>query len=165
MDLVPTDYEVESKHTRRRQQLVLGLKSMEDQLFTSAALLRLTFKLKHSLLKRVPFEILLVNLVQQPTDRMLVPILPRDKLEAYRKNWTSDSEVGRKFRYQTESRLAGNAVNHKFQVQSLRFLPGTPKALETYRSTLVERFGLFAIGTTLTPNQLRNYLAECGAPI
>jgi hypothetical protein len=106
---------------------------------------------------------------------MLVPILPRDKLDAYRQKWTSDSEVGRKFRFQTESRLAGNAANNKFQVVSLRFMPGTPKALENYRAKLVDRFGLFAmsalkfyvssLGESVTPGQLKAALADCGADI
>jgi hypothetical protein len=106
---------------------------------------------------------------------MLVPILPRDKLNAYRQKWTTDNEVGRKFRFQTESRQAGNAANNKFQVNSLRFLPGTPKALENYRVKLVNRFGLFAmaalrfyvlsLGDSVTPAQLKTALADCGADI
>lgn len=105
---------------------------------------------------------------------MLVPVLSRTKLEEYRRSWTCDTEVGRKFRFQTESRLAGNAASDKFQVTCLRFLPGSPKALEEYRNRVIERYGIFGIsaikyfigaGRTLTVNELRNSLHDCGVDI
>ena len=87
-------------------------------------------------------------------ETMLVPNLPRDKLEEYRNHWTCDNEVGRKFRFQTESRHAGNSANDKFQVTCLRFLPGTPKALEVYRERVVERFGIFGLSA------IKHYLGK-----
>ncbi len=58
--------------------------------------------------------------------------------------WTCDTDIGRKIRFQTESRLAGNAANKKFVVDSLRMLPGTPRALENVREKIVERYGILA---------------------
>lgn len=87
----------------------------------------------------------------QMTDEVLLkPNLPRDKLDEYRKNWTCDTEAGRLLRFQTESRLAGNCANNKFQVHSLRLLPGAPKSLEEYRGRIVDRFGVFAIAALKT---------------
>ena len=48
-------------------------------------------------------------------------------------------------RFQTENRRAGNAANKNFQTPSLRLLPGTPRTLETYRSKLLEEYGVLAL--------------------
>jgi hypothetical protein len=105
---------------------------------------------------------------------MLVPILPRTKLEEYRKHWTCDTDVGRKFRFQTESRIAGNAANDKFQVNCLRFMPGSPRSLEAYRARVMERYGLFGLSalklclgsnTTVSSDQLKQCLHSCGVEI
>jgi hypothetical protein len=71
--------------------------------------------------------------------------LSRDKLEEYRKQWTTDTEIGRTYRFNTETRLAGNAISDKFQTHSVRFLPGTPKSLENFREKLVEKYGILAL--------------------
>lgn len=71
--------------------------------------------------------------------------ITREQLEAYRKQWTTESEIGRKVRYITESRLAGNQANAKFQMSCIRFLPGTPKALENFRERLIEKFGVLGL--------------------
>ena len=73
------------------------------------------------------------------------PTMTREKLEEYRKKWTTDNEVGRQYRFQTETRTAGNAVNKSFQTLSVRFLPGTPKALEDFRERLIEKYGILAV--------------------
>lgn len=73
------------------------------------------------------------------------PTMTREKLEEYRKKWTVDNEVGRQYRFQTETRTAGNAVNKSFQTLSLRFLPGTPKSLEEFRERLIEKYGILGL--------------------
>eukprot|EP01036_Dinobryon_divergens_P026673 gene26674-35349_t len=73
------------------------------------------------------------------------PTMTREKLEEYRKKWTIDNEVGRQYRFQTETRTAGNAVNKSFQTLSLRFLPGTPKSLEDFRERLIEKYGILGL--------------------
>ena len=77
--------------------------------------------------------------------KLLQPKLSREKLMDYRRQWTCDKESSRKIRFQTESRLAGNAVGGKFHTNTVRILPGTPKSMEEYRSRLVERYGIFAL--------------------
>jgi hypothetical protein len=76
---------------------------------------------------------------------LLEPRLSREKLLESRNKWTCDNEANRKIRFQTESRIAGNAAAGKFLTHSLRILPGTPKSMEVYRSRLVERYGIFAM--------------------
>jgi len=71
--------------------------------------------------------------------------LTREQLETYRKNWTTESEIGRKVRYVTESRLAGNMANSKFQMSCIRYLPGTPKSLEHYRERVIEKYGILGL--------------------
>lgn len=73
------------------------------------------------------------------------PRLSREKLLEYRQQWTVDNEASRNIRYQTESRIAGNAAAGKFLTHTLRILPGAPKSMETYRERLVERYGTFAM--------------------
>ena len=50
-----------------------------------------------------------------------------EKLEEYRRTWTSDVPVSRDLRYQTESRRAGMNMPLKFQIASVRMLPGMRK--------------------------------------
>lgn len=71
--------------------------------------------------------------------------MTREKLEEYRKKWTMDNEVGRQYRFQTETRTAGNAANKIFQTLSVRFLPGTPKSLEEFRERLIEKYGILGL--------------------
>lgn len=78
---------------------------------------------------------------------LLQPTHPREQIEEYRETWTVDKESNRKVRYVTESRLAANQAAGKFfQISSVRFLPGTPKSMEDYRSRLIQRYGIFGIG-------------------
>jgi hypothetical protein len=76
----------------------------------------------------------------------LKPKMPQDKLEQYRKTWsTEENDKMRQLRFSTEARrAAAHAVSKQFAVPSVRFLPGTPKSLETCRSQLVEKYGIFA---------------------
>lgn len=86
-----------------------------------------------------------VVMQEDTTYKLLNPRLSREKLLQYRQQWTCDKESNRKIRFQTESRIAGNAAAGKFLTNNLRVLPGTPKSMETYRTRLVERFGIFAM--------------------
>lgn len=73
--------------------------------------------------------------------------MQREKLEEYRKQWTTDSDTHKEMRFRTESRAATNqAAAKKFRVHTLRMLPGTPKAMEDYRKRLVDRYGVFCVG-------------------
>jgi hypothetical protein len=100
----------------------------------------------------------------------LAPNMSLEKIQAYRKKWTCDTEVGRKIRFQTESRIAGNAANKKFVVSSLRLLSGTPQALENLRERYIERYGVLAfcalqhyIGTgTIHCTKLKMAIKEAG---
>lgn len=71
--------------------------------------------------------------------------MSRDELVDYQKTWSSDTPASRTMRFQTENRRAGNAANKNFQTPSLRLLPGTPRILETYRSKLLEEYGVLAL--------------------
>ena len=71
--------------------------------------------------------------------------MSRDELVNYQKTWSSDTPASRAMRFQTENRRAGNAANKNFQTPSLRLLPGTPRVLETYRSKLLEMYGVLAL--------------------
>ena len=82
---------------------------------------------------------------EDATYTLLKPRLSRDKLLEYRQKWTTDKEANRKIRFQTESRIAGNAAAGKFLTNNLRVLPGTPKSMEVYRERAVERYGIFAM--------------------
>ena len=82
---------------------------------------------------------------EDTTYTLLKPRLSREKLLEYRQQWTVDNEASRNIRYQTESRIAGNAAAGKFLTHTLRILPGAPKSMETYRERLVERYGTFAM--------------------
>lgn len=108
--------------------------------------------------------------IQTLPETPLASHLPIEKIEEYRRTWTCDNEVGRKIRFQTESRLAGNAANKKFVIDSLRLMPGTPKALENLRERYVERYGVLAfcalqhyIGTGIVHcNKLKMAIKEAG---
>ena len=100
--------------------------------------------------------------------------MARDKLEEYRKKWTTDSEVGRQYRFQTETRTAGNSANKNFQTPSVRFLPGTPKSLESFRERLIEKYGIlglcvlrYGLGNSefLSFNQLKNGIQSIGIDV
>ena len=71
--------------------------------------------------------------------------MTREQLVEYQKTWSSDTPASRTMRFQTENRRAGNAANKNFQTPSLRLLPGTPRVLETYRSKLLEQYGVLAL--------------------
>lgn len=71
--------------------------------------------------------------------------MTRDKLNDYRQQWTTDTDIGRNLRFSTESRLAGNAANDRFQSVSVRYLPGTPKVLEVFRERLIEKYGILGL--------------------
>ena len=71
--------------------------------------------------------------------------MTREKLNDYRRQWTTDTEIGRNFRFSTETRSAGNAANDRFQSVSVRYLPGTPKALEIFRERLIEKYGILGL--------------------
>lgn len=84
-------------------------------------------------------------LQEDTTYTLLPPRLSREKLLEYRQKWTCDKESSRIIRYQTESRIAGNAAAGKFLTNTLRILPGAPKSMEAYRERVVERYGTFAM--------------------
>ena len=71
--------------------------------------------------------------------------ISRDSLENYRKKWSSDTAASRSIRFQTESRRANDFLPSKFQVPSLRMLPGAPKSLENFRQKLIEKYGILAM--------------------
>jgi len=70
--------------------------------------------------------------------------ISREDLERYRNEWTSDTPTSRTFRFNVESKIAGNAMKN-FETATVRMLPGTPRALETYREKLIERYGVLAL--------------------
>lgn len=112
-------------------------------------------------------------LQEDTTYTLLKPRLSREKLLDYRRQWTCDKESNRKIRFQTESRIAGNAAAGKFLTNTLRILPGAPKSMESYRERLVERYGHFAmsalrlhIGTeSLSCREFRARISEVGVDI
>lgn len=71
--------------------------------------------------------------------------MSREELVNYQKTWSADTPASRTMRFQTENRRAGNAANKNFQTPSLRLLPGTPRMLETYRSKLLEEYGVLGL--------------------
>ncbi len=107
------------------------------------------------------------------TYKLLPPRLSREQLLAYRQQWTCDKEENRNVRFQTESRIAGNAVGGKFSTNALRVLPGTPRSMEEYRKRLVEKYGIFAlsamrshIGTdSLSCKEFRARIQDVGVDI
>lgn len=80
----------------------------------------------------------------------LKPHLAPEVIENYRKTWTTEQhDLMRKTRFTTETRLAqSKAVNEQFAVESVRPLPGAPKALESLREQLITRYGLLAFMVT-----------------
>jgi hypothetical protein len=78
---------------------------------------------------------------------MLKPKYPSDKIDEYRKTWTTDSvDAARKMRFTTETK---NALNHgtvhtQFQIESVRPLPGTPKSFEKFREILLQKYGVLS---------------------
>jgi hypothetical protein len=70
----------------------------------------------------------------------------QSKIEDYRASWTTDTNEGRKLRFNTESRRAANsAVGESFQVPSLRLVPGVPNGFEKILSGLTSRYGILGL--------------------
>ena len=70
----------------------------------------------------------------------------QSKIEDYRASWTTDTNEGRKLRFNPESRRAANsAVNDSFQVPSLRLVPGVPNGFEKILSGLTNRYGILGL--------------------
>eukprot|EP01031_Cornospumella_fuschlensis_P029745 gene29745-35918_t len=118
-------------------------------------------------------------LVNQPKDyevpTALKPRMPVEKLEEYRRNWTVESDALREVRFATETRLASSVVGGgKFTTNTVRSLPGTPKAYEAYRQAIIEKYGLFAFTAvkyhfnldgqveTLSSREFRSAIARSG---
>lgn len=80
-----------------------------------------------------------------PKDERMKVNITREKLEEYRKTWTTDTPASRIMRFQTENRRQGNAANKLFQTATYRLLPGTPMVLEKYRERLLQRFGVLGL--------------------
>jgi hypothetical protein len=73
--------------------------------------------------------------------------MPLDELENYRKTWTCDiNDSYRAYRWQTEtlSSLNKGVLNNKFQISTVRMLPGTPKSFEIFRTQLIEKYGILS---------------------
>lgn len=83
--------------------------------------------------------------IKKKSDIIVNKNIDREALETYRKSWTSDTPASRTMRFKTEARIAGNAIGDPFSTVSVRILPGTPRALETYREKLLERHGVLAL--------------------
>jgi hypothetical protein len=67
--------------------------------------------------------------------------------------------------------MAGGAVGAKFNVNTVRALPGTPKPYEVYREQMIARYGLFAFtvvkyhlgkGESMTLRDFRQALKDSG---
>jgi hypothetical protein len=70
----------------------------------------------------------------------------QDKIEEYRASWTTDTNEGRKLRFNTESRRSANsAVADPYQVTSLRLVPGVPNGFERILSELTSRYGILGL--------------------
>ena len=82
--------------------------------------------------------------LQKKGDVIVNKNISREDLEKYRSEWTSDTPTARTFRFNVESKIAGNAIKN-FGTVTVRMLPGTPRALETYREKLIERYGVLAL--------------------
>ena len=110
--------------------------------------------------------------IQNPYDEKIPRGNLKDKdLEAYRSSWTSDNDIGRTLRFQTDAmRFQKSAVPPKFQISQVRMLPGTPIALERLRGRLLERHGILAMSAlryflgkvTITQRQFQSKLKELG---
>lgn len=76
------------------------------------------------------------------------PRMNHELLETYRKTWSSDAvypDDVRKTRFTSETRSAlMQATKQKPNIEVVRPLPGSPKALEIYREQLVQKYGIFA---------------------
>jgi hypothetical protein len=82
--------------------------------------------------------------------------MKKPDLEEYRKRWTTEESLAaREARYTSETRRAGNQTclqtnavtrsqTNKFVVRSVRFLPGTPRPVETFREKLVKQYGILS---------------------
>lgn len=99
--------------------------------------------------------------------------ITREKLEAYRAKWSSDTEASRKIRFESESRRASYFLGAKFQVPSLRLIPGTPKSLENLRAELIKKYGILAMSilrynmgreTSISSSKFREVIASLGLP-
>ncbi len=100
--------------------------------------------------------------------------LKTEELANYRNTWTSDTAAGRLMRFQTEAqRTANKAVSPQFQVNRVRFMPGTPVPLENLREKLLSRYGILAFSSiraalgnsTVTGKQLQMILKDLGLEI
>ena len=99
--------------------------------------------------------------------------ITREKLEAYRAKWSSDTEASRKIRFESESRRASYFLGTSFQVPSLRLLPGTPRSLENFRSELIKKYGILALSilrynmgreASISSAKFREVIASLGLP-
>jgi hypothetical protein len=77
----------------------------------------------------------------------------REDLEKYRAKWTSDVPASRTMRFQTESRRATVHAPLKFQMPSLRLLPGTTLCL-TCRLVAIIQSCLKLTGPTLSNDKM-----------
>jgi hypothetical protein len=78
---------------------------------------------------------------------VLKPVMPLNELEDYRKKWTCDiNDNYRSLRWQTETltSLNNGVLNNKFQISTVRMLPGTPKSFEIFRNQLIEKYGILS---------------------
>lgn len=80
-------------------------------------------------------------------------------LTEYRANWTVDSELSSKLRFETESNRANNFLSSNFKVEKLRMLPGTPKSLERLRELVIEKYGI--LGITIARYHLGTGIQSC----
>jgi len=84
-----------------------------------------------------------------------------EELEKYRQQWTVSHPHSRTIHYETESRRAANfGLPARFQVKSVRYLPGTPRPVENFRERLIAKYGILsfcvlrsAVGNGMIPNQ------------
>jgi len=82
----------------------------------------------------------------------------KDILTTYRQQWTTDTHKSRHMRFQTETIVASNFLSDKFKSESIRSLPGTPKALERLHQKIIDKYGILSITITrYYINQITNY--------
>lgn len=68
------------------------------------------------------------------------------ELEAYRKNWSSDTKEGARTRFRTSTaEAAAESAQPKFRGRTLRKLPGTPLIVEKLREQLSNHLGAVAL--------------------
>lgn len=84
--------------------------------------------------------------VLQTSNQQAKQTIAPDVLGQYRKKWTNDTPHSVAMRFQTESRRAGNSgTTKRFEVRSVRYLPGTPIAFERFRDRLLEKYGILGM--------------------